>query len=243
MTTFPYGYRANAAGVLGLGDMLTWEQMMTKSTVNKLHPEARRRFKALIFDAAAKGVPLGCGTGWRIQPTNKPGFASPGNSYHEGFPADGVSGNALAIDTVPNISWDWMENNCARFGLRTFRFVNSEPWHVQPFEIPTSRNWAVNLPPMQTFNLPGTPTIVYPRPTLKLGSSGPQTRMLIDALKFWKWYPTRYMGDTNNGKFGARTQTGVKNMQRALKLSPIDGIYGVKTAAAYKRFLTTMAKL
>ena len=51
--------------------------------------------------ALTQGVHLGVGTGWRIQPNPPPpGFAAPGNSNHEGFPADGVTGGAVAIDTV-----------------------------------------------------------------------------------------------------------------------------------------------
>jgi peptidoglycan hydrolase-like protein with peptidoglycan-binding domain len=239
---FPYGYAAGAGGVLGMGTMLTWEQMKAKTTVNKLHPEVQRRFKALIEHAQKQGVPLGVGTGWRIQPVNKPGFAAPGNSYHEGFPANGTAGNALAIDTVPNISWNWMEANCGKFGLRTFRHVNSEPWHLQPMEISTSRNRATECPPLQRFNLPGTPTVVVPRPTLDEGDQSRQVRMLIDALKFWKWYPEEFMADTNNGTFGRRTKTGVKRMQRGLKLQA-DGIYGRRTAATYKRFLVAMSEM
>lgn len=137
MTTYPYGYSGSPQG---MGSMLTFEQLAAKATVAKLDPEFRRRVFALMAAAAAAGVPLGVGTGWRIQPKNKPGFAAPGNSNHEGFPADGTSGGAVAADMVPNVSWPWMEANVARFGLRTFRNVNSEPWHIQPAEIPTSRN-------------------------------------------------------------------------------------------------------
>ena len=242
MIRYPYGYAAGPTGVLGMGTMLTWAEMMTKTTVNKLNPEAQRRFKALIEHAQKQGVPLGPGTGWRVQPVNKPGFAAPGNSYHEGFPANGTSGGALAIDTVPNISWNWMEANCARFGFRTFRNVNSEPWHIQPTEIPTGRNWATTSPTLQRFNLPGTPAIVIPRPILRRGMQSRQVRMLINALKFWKWYPDRWMGDTNDGQFGLRCENGVKEMQRALKITA-DGVYGRQTAAAYRRFLEAMAKL
>ena len=39
---------------------------------------------------------------------------------------------ALAIDTVPNISWEWMHDHCGAYGLRHFKYVNNEPWHVQP---------------------------------------------------------------------------------------------------------------
>ena len=93
MATYSYGYS---------GSMLTMAQMEAKSTVAKLNPEFWRRYKALIEYAAKCGVELGVGTGWRVQPNPPPpGFAKPGNSNHEGFPADGSSGGAVAIDTVP----------------------------------------------------------------------------------------------------------------------------------------------
>ena len=157
MTTFPFGYaRPPGGGPQGMGTMLTWDQMMKQKTVYYLHPEVRRRFKAMIEFAASQGVPLGCGTGWRVQPNPPPpGFAKPGNSWHESCPVSPQSASALAIDTVPNISWDWMERNSRDYGLRTFRYVNNEPWHVQPTEIPGSRKYATKLPPLNVWNLPG----------------------------------------------------------------------------------------
>ncbi len=153
MTTFPYGYSGSPQG---MGTMLTWDQMMTKSTVYNLHPEVRRRLKAFIEFAATKGVHLGVGTGWRVQPNPPPpGFAKPGNSWHESCPVSPTTATALAIDTVCDVSWNWMENNCAPYGFRTFRNVNNEPWHIQPSEIPAGRNYATTLPPIKTWDLPG----------------------------------------------------------------------------------------
>lgn len=146
MTTYPYGYGS---------DRLTRAQLEQLTTVNKLHPEMWRRYFALIDFAASKGVPLGVGCGWRIQPTNAgPQFAPPGNSNHEGFPANGTAGGAVAIDTVPTSSWDWMEGNLAKFGLRSFRNVNSEPWHIQPSEIPAGRSYRSTPWTLTPFKLP-----------------------------------------------------------------------------------------
>ena len=155
--TFPYGYqRPSDGGPMGMGTMLTWEQMLTKTTVNRLHPEVLRRFKALIHAGWEAGVPLGVGTGWRVQPDPPPaGFAAPGNSWHESCPTDPATSTALAIDTVPDISWEWMYANAGGYGLRTFRYVNNEPWHVQPAEISTSRSYATTMPALVTWELPG----------------------------------------------------------------------------------------
>lgn len=152
--TFPYGY---AGSPQGMGTQLSIAQYETLTTVRQLNFEFWRRVKALMIYAASQGVPLGVGTGWRIQPTNGgPGFASPGNSNHEGFPADGHSGGAVAADMVPSTSWGWMQSKLALYGLRSFQFVNNEPWHIQPVEIPASRNWRREPWVLQTWPLPGS---------------------------------------------------------------------------------------
>lgn len=145
--TYPFAYGST---------MLTMAEYETKETVYNLHPELWSRFKALMEYGYTQGVPLGVGTGWRIQPDPPPaGFAQPGNSWHESCPVSPTSATALAIDAVLEQSWPWMEANCALYGLRTFRDVNDEPWHAQPFEIPASRSYATVLPPMQIWPLPG----------------------------------------------------------------------------------------
>ena len=238
-TTFPYGYRADANGVLGMGTRLTRAQLEAQTTVAYVDIEHWRRTIALMEEAAKQGVPLGPGTGWRANQPDKPGFAPNGNSNHQGF----MTREAVAFDMVPNTSWNWMEANCSRFGLRTFRNVNDEPWHQQPKEIPASRSWRQEPWDLARFNLPGPPPAPrVPRPVLKRGSSGLGTRRLINHLKFWKWYPAAWMNDKNNGEFGRRTARGVRNMQRALKV-PVTGVYDRRTARALRNFLTAMAKL
>jgi hypothetical protein len=164
---YPYGYqRPPGGGPQGMGTMLTWAEMMTKITLQNTHPEVRRRFKALIEAAAKEGVPLGIGTAWRVQPDPPPpGFAKPGNSWHESCPTKPTSATALAIDTVPDVSWPWMEKNCGRFGFRTFKYVNNEPWHIQPSEIPAARSYATKLPPLKTWPLPSDQQPLPPFPS------------------------------------------------------------------------------
>lgn len=246
--TFPYGYSGNPQG---MGTLLTWNQMMTKSTVYKLHPEVQRRFKALIEKAASQGVYLGCGTGWRVQPNPPPpGFAKPGNSYHEGFPADGTSGNALAIDTVCDVSWNWMEANCAAYGFRTFRYVNNEPWHIQPSEIPTSRNYAITVPPLKTWDLPddgGTPTPIPPQPTGVItvegyrlevveGSSGKMAKMCQQQINL-----IAGQGLEEDGQFGPKSIAALKNVQTVLGV-PVDGQCGPKTWQAMENGIKVQAE-
>jgi hypothetical protein len=148
-----------------MGTLLTWEQMLTRITVRNLHPEVQRRFHALILFAYNVGVPLGCGTGWRVQPNPPPaGFAKPGNSWHESCPVSPSSQTAFAIDTVPAPSWPWMEEHCGNFGFRTFKYVNKEPWHIQPTEIPASRKYATTPPKLYVWKLPGDKPPKAPTP-------------------------------------------------------------------------------
>ena len=239
-TTFPYGYRKDAAGVMGMGTRLTRAQLEAQNTVAYLNIEFWRRTIAMMEDAARAGVPLGPGTGWRVQPNPPPpGFAKPGNSNHEGF----MSRGAVAIDMVPETSWNWMQANCARYGLRTFRDVNSEPWHQQPSDIPAGRSYRTQMWVLPRWNLPGPPPLpTVPRPVLKRGSTGLGVRRLINHLKFWKWYPAAYMKDKNNGEYGRRCVRGVRNMQRALKV-PVTGVYDRRTARALRKFLTAMSNM
>ena len=239
-TRFPYGYQKNAAGVEGMGTMLTRSQIEVQTTVANLDIEFWRRTIAMMEAAARQGVPLGPGTGWRIQPDPPPpGFAQPGNSNHEGF----MTREAVAIDMVPEPSWPWMFNNCGRFGLRTFRDVNDEPWHQQPSDIPAGRDFRREPWTLARWNLPGPPSLPrVPRPVLRRGSEGLGVRRLINHLKFWKWYPARFRNDRNNGHYGIRCGRGVRNMQRALKV-PVNGIYDRRTARALRTFLIAMDKL
>lgn len=231
---FPYGYGSAK---------LTRPQLESCTTIAKLHPEFWRRSMAMFEAAASAGVALGPGTGWRIQPSNKPGFAAPGNSNHEGFPANGSAGGAVAIDTVPPSSWDWMERNCARYGIRSFRNVNNEPWHIQPSDIPAGRSYRSSPWTLAKFDLPGReklPTV--PRPILRVGDKGLAVRRLINVTKFFKWYPPRFMDDRNDGLYGKRATQAVKEMQRALKVK-VTGNYDRRTAQALRRLYAAIARL
>ena len=246
---YPYGYGSVR---------LSWDQMMTKSTVYNLHPELRRRFHALIDYAHSRTVSLGVGTGWRVQPNPPPpGFASPGNSWHESCPVSPTSQTALAIDTVPTASWPWMENNCKAYGLRTFKYVNNEPWHIQLVETPTSRKYARTLPPINTnFVLPTTPgQPSQPGPTPPTQPVGKFTLQLqkttldpsnqaalrgngdvfliqyVAAGLFRQTNSPNFDCGKPDGDYGPRTQTAVREIQKLNQLTQ-DAICGPQTWGA-----------
>jgi len=249
---FPYGYnRPPDGGPQGMGTMLTWDEMMTKSTVKYLHPEVQRRFHALIHAAHAAGIALGVGTGWRVQPNPPPpGFASPGNSWHESCPVSPTSSTAFAIDTVPNVSWNWMELHCANFGFRTFRTVGNEPWHIQPIEIPASRKYATTPPPLYVWDLPAeppSPTPTPPSPTgvltvqgyrkeVKQGSTGKMSKMCQQQINLISG-----QGVVEDGQFGSQSVGALRNVQVILGVTA-DGICGQKTWQAMEEGIKLQAE-
>lgn len=125
------------------------------SSFSKMHPKMKERVKNLIL---ASGGRVGFGGGTRNSSSQRtmfldryyvvtgedydvewegkrwkkrPGVAAaapPGRSMHE---------IGLAADLTGDM--DWIVKNASRFGLRSFHDVNSEPWHVQPQELPGSR--------------------------------------------------------------------------------------------------------
>ena len=251
MTVFPYGYASPpGGGPQGMGTMLTWDQMMTKKTVYNLHPEVRRRFYALINAAATVGVPLGVGTGWRVQPNPPPpGFAKPGNSWHESCPVSPHSASALAIDTVPNVSWAWMEDHCGSFGFRTFKYVGNEPWHIQPTEISASRKYTSTPPVLYTWDLPGDqPPDQPPTPTtgvftvngyrmnVQQGSTGKMAKMCQQQINL-----LASQGIAEDGNFGSQSVEALKRVQTVLGVTA-DGQCGPKTWQAFENGIKSQSE-
>src|SRR4249920_1924861 len=131
----------------------TIEQIKARPTFLGMHPVMQQRVGNLIV---ASGGGVGFGEGLRSEdvqkalflaryvpdPTgatlylgmryrklpNVAGAAPPGRSMHE---------LGLAADLVGDM--DWVTKNCAAFGLKNFKNIGSEPWHVQPTELANSR--------------------------------------------------------------------------------------------------------
>jgi len=249
MATYPYGYTAPAGGgELGMGTRLTVEELLTRTTVNRLHPEFRRRLLALMAHAASQGVPLGVGTGWRVQPNPPPpGFAAPGNSNHESFPAGSGTATAVAADMVPSSAWDWMDRNALRFGLRTFKKPGvsnpgytgiAEAWHVQPSEIPNARSWRTTPWTLRTFPLPGAPPPTPPPSSEERVTVDFKGQILRPNSNAQRGYDVVILqgilntvhaaGLTVDGAYGLQTIAAVQNAQRTLK-ETVDGVVGPVT--------------
>jgi hypothetical protein len=168
--------------LFGFGDnRLTIDEMATRQTWALLHPEFRRRLVHLFDLAQESGTDLGIGEGWRSSDSQRRTFlarhaevrsggcctfegrryalippnahaAPPGLSFHETTIT--ASGNvAMAADLVGDLAFG--RAHAAEVGLVEFSNVNSEPWHFQPSEIPTSRS-RYDGRDLTAWDLPGT---------------------------------------------------------------------------------------
>ncbi len=79
------------------------------------------------------------GAWWSLNP-GEIGIAAPGNSWHTDGPPGSVSEHVppVAIDWYRELPW--MQQNCARAGLRSFQHIPGEGHHTQPVEYPGSRS-------------------------------------------------------------------------------------------------------
>lgn len=146
----PTGEKDSGTGPKGDGGNIA----KSKGALDKVHPRLRTRLEAMMKENPKLYIGGGVRTTAqqkemfmsRYQPTNEKtdvfwkgqywkrvrgaAAAPPGMSMHE---------IGLAADLAPSTEFDWIKENAARFGLRSFFDVNNEPWHVQPEELPASR--------------------------------------------------------------------------------------------------------
>ena len=159
-----------------------------------------------------------------------------------------TSATALAIDTVPNISWEWMHGHCGTYGLRHFKYVNNEPWHVQPSEIPTGRKMATKLPPLTVWALPIEPPTDPPPPTgatftvqgyrktVKQGTQGKMAKMCQQQINL-----IAGQGVVEDGNFGPQSVEALKRVQSVLGVTA-DGICGNGTWQAFENGIKVQAE-
>ena len=146
----PTGEKESGTGPKGDGGNIAKSQ----GALSKLHPQLRSRIEAMMKENPKLYVGGGVRSTKqqkemflsRYEPTSEKtdvfwkgqywkrvrgaAAAPPGMSMHE---------IGLAADLAPSTEFDWIKDNAARFGLRSFFDVNNEPWHVQPKELPASR--------------------------------------------------------------------------------------------------------
>jgi hypothetical protein len=225
----------------------------------KMHPEFRRRLRAMI--EASNGL-VGIGGGWRSSLTQAANyardprtFAPPGSSFHEYQTfASGIRAYQ-AVDTVGadtdddgrresvehQAAWKWIAENARRFGLMAFGSVNNEPWHVQCSDLPTSvSKWksAGSPDPDPSFVLPGSTPAPAPTPAPPApgGSFMHATVRLGDvnadvfALQVIVRHRAGQTGVACDGTFDSRTDAAVRNVQGFCGLV-VDGIVGPKSWA------------
>ena len=189
------------------------------------------------YEVHEHGKTLWEGKRWRKKSANLATAAPPGRSMHEiGLAAD------LAGDHA------WVVSNAGRFALKHFAFVNNEPWHVQPFELPNSRRdyersgkpWKSGMPatgrrsshsrqPQQAPRAAGAAAAGAPVLEVVPGMRGPVVGELQAVL-----IKLGLMKDcvANRDEFyGPGTQEVVKRFQKQCGLK-VDGRVGKKTWAA-----------
>ena len=222
----------------------TIDEIRARSSFTTMHPIMQERLERLIKGSGGR---VGLGQGYRSEEEQRQMFLSryvvdphgptqydgkrwrkkdprlataapPGRSMHEiGLAADMAGDHA------------WVVANCSRFALRHFAFVNDEPWHVQPFELPTSRfmyeqagsPWA----PAKSTNAASGDLEVVP------GMRGPVVGKLQDLL-----IKLRLIRDviTNHDQFyGPATVEVIRRFQATAGLR-VDGRVGPMTWAALR---------
>ena len=185
----------------------TIDQICAEASFQRLHATMQARIRELIEASDGK---VGLGVGFRSEADQRAMFLSryvvdphgpvqfdgkrwrkaresdataapPGRSMHEiGLAAD------LAGDHA------WVVANSSRFALKHFAWVNDEPWHVQPFELPNSRRqyerdgapWKEETVVVPAVRDPDAHTQALDAPNLEVvpGMRGPVVGQLQDVL-------------------------------------------------------------
>lgn len=138
-----------------------------------MHPEAWRRGSIFILSQEGK---FGIGSGFRPPGTqpNKPGFATPGRSFHEKqrFPSgifyaawDMVVVNPGGKHRAPRLDEVPRQGSQFAFAFGWHMNIDSEPWHAQPIELDGWGAWTrdnrPDLQPNYEIVLPEPPPSPY----------------------------------------------------------------------------------
>lgn len=242
-TLYPAGYGTQ---------MVTIEVLRSMFEPN-MHPEAARRGFAFI---ESKGGKFGIGGGYRRPGTqpNKPGFATPGKSFHEGqdFPSghfycawDMVCVNPGGKHRSPYWSEVPKQGTDAAFEFGWHMNIDQEPWHAQPVELDGWGAWDRAGKPDLQYNYPiagSNPTPIpdpVPDPSPPPPNPGAITVQFTsrnlaqgsvgtDVKFFQKLLNEHGQPLTPDGQYGAMTAQAVRNWQSYFGLT-VDGALGPQT--------------
>ncbi len=171
-TLYPVGYGKS------LVDMAT----LIGRFAPKMHPEFARRLFWYLWMRQG----LGIGSGWRKRnPSNRPGFAPPGRSFHESQQFTGGPYAYAAVDLVcrngskvhrapytaenPHQGTSWARDTGVHINVGTPGSKGYESWHMQPIELDGYGRWESAGKPDLRYgypiaNLPAPPTPPAPAP-------------------------------------------------------------------------------
>jgi hypothetical protein len=127
------------------------EQVKSMDSFKKMHPTMQDRLLRLMRENPR----IGFGQGYRSYERQKSMFLEryvrtdqKTDRFYDGsywkkvrgadaaVPGRSMHMAGLAADLILNGQDNWLKQNAGRFGLKDFSGVNSEPWHVQPVELP-----------------------------------------------------------------------------------------------------------
>jgi len=233
------------------GKRVSMQQVEARQTFQLLHPTMQQRVKDLMLASEGK---VGLGEGFRSMDVQKALFLSRyvpdpnGSTFFDGQrwrkkdpklataapPGRSMHELGLACDLTGDMKF--IAQQGATFSLKNFANVNKEPWHVQPIELPNSRQeyekmgapWAKKLEVITAQPQPkaaGTAQVVTP-PEVVPGESSDVVKQLQDVLirlNLIKDSPSNH-----DGVYGAATQKIVKAFQSSNGLAA-DGKVGPKT--------------
>lgn len=140
------------------GSKKTLNEIKTMSSFRNMHPKMQERLLRMMRDNPNVGFGQGTRTDsqqralflQRYRKTNKEtNSQGQKNVYWDGSYWEHVSGATVAppgrsmheVGLAADLTGDtdWVVKNAHRYGLKHFKNVNNEPWHVQPAELPNSR--------------------------------------------------------------------------------------------------------
>lgn len=158
--------------------------------------------------------------------------ATPGTSNHgwglaldlaEEYDADATP------DAIRATMVNWLAANARFYGVSAE--LQSEPWHWRYVT-------GDAIPAATLAYETGVAEPDIPRPTLRVGSKGPEVVRFQQHYNYWNC--EGFAPVVVDGDFGAQTDKAMRAFQRGLGVTD-DGVYGPVTAGRYRRLLLDLA--